>query len=111
MPLDGAGQRRAGNVGGDQPGHRPVDVGVNDLRGEQAADLARRRDLTRETSPETGVLGQVRADDLDRDHSAAGRPSQVDPAHSAAAKPPEQYIRSYALGIAGCSAAKLVTPT
>ena len=89
LPLDGVGQRGAGNVGGNQPGHRPVDIGVDDLRSEQPAHFPRRRDLTGETRPETGVLGQVRADDLHRDHAPAGGTSQVNPAHSAAAKPPE----------------------
>ena len=101
LPLDRVGQRRTGNVRGDQPGHRPVDVGVDHLRGEQAAHLARRRDLTREPGPETGVLGQVRADNLDRDHATAGGASQVDPAHATTAEPPEQHVRSHALGIAG----------
>jgi hypothetical protein len=87
------GQRRPGDVGRGQPGHRAVEVCVDDERGEQAAHLLCGRDLPAEPGPELGVFGQFGPDDLDRDGPSARGHAQEHLSHAAAAQLPEQPVR------------------
>ena len=58
VPGDRLGEGRPGDVGGGQPRHRCVYVGVNHRRREQAAHRPRRGDLAGEPVPEFGLPGQ-----------------------------------------------------
>jgi hypothetical protein len=93
------GQRRAGHVGGGQPRRRAVQVGVDQRRRIQAADLSRRVDFAPEPGPELAVSGQVGPDDLDRDRPSTRRPAQEHPPHAAAAQPTDHPVRPDPLGI------------
>ena len=86
VPADHVGQRRAGNVGGGQPGRVVVDPRADHRRGVHAADQAGRRDLLAEPAQELGIAGQLRVHDLDRDRPAAGGEAEVDAAHAARAE-------------------------
>jgi hypothetical protein len=92
VPGDRVAKRRAGHVVGDQPRHRRVRVGVDDRRGERAANPAGRLDLPGEPGPETLILRQVGADDLDRYVAPAKRPAEIDLAHAAGPEPREQGV-------------------
>ncbi|WP_157877680.1 hypothetical protein [Streptomyces kanamyceticus] len=81
--LDGLGgqgavQRRAGNVLGDQPGRVTLSVGGDHGGGGEPADLARGDDLAGESSTELGIGGQLPLDDLDGDRAPAGSPAEMD---------------------------------
>jgi hypothetical protein len=81
-------------VGGGQPRHRPLGVGVGHGGRVQAVDPARGRHLAAEPGPELVVGCQVSPDHLDRDRPAAGRPAEEDLAHPAAAEAAGQAVRA-----------------
>ena len=61
--------------------------------------LPRRGDLPAEPHPEIRILGQLSADDLDRDRPAARGDAEVHPPHATAAKLPHQPVRTDRLRI------------
>jgi hypothetical protein len=67
VPGDRFGERRPGDVGGGQPRHRCVYVGVDHCRCEQAAYRPRRGDFAGEPVPEFGLLGKFGPDYFHRD--------------------------------------------
>ena len=92
-PPDQAVQRRRRDVGGGQPGHVRVGVRGHDRRGEHPADPPRGRDLMGEPGPETGLVGKLDLDGLDRHQAARGGPAQVHLAHRPGAETPEERER------------------
>lgn len=85
-------QRDARNVGGGEPGGRTLGVGVDDGRGEEARHTPGRVHLAGEPAPERGVLRQLGAHHLHRDHPAAGGAAQVHAAHPARAQAREDAV-------------------
>jgi hypothetical protein len=74
--ADGLGERRAGYVGGRQPGLRSGGVRVHHRGGEHAADAPGRGHLA----------GEPGADDLHRDQPPSGRAPYVYATHAARAE-------------------------
>jgi hypothetical protein len=85
-------QRRPRNVSRSQPRHRAVDIRVHHHGREQTAHPPRRGDLPAEPHPEIRILGQLSADDLDRDRPAARGDAEVHPPHATAAKATHQPV-------------------
>jgi hypothetical protein len=87
--LHRVGQGRSWHVGRCHPWHLPVGVGVDNGRGEYAADMPGGCHLAREAVTKAPVLGELGPDHLDGHYPPAGRASDVNPPHAAGPKPPE----------------------
>ncbi len=85
-------ERGAGDVGGRQPGPLHVDVGGDQPGDAAAPDPGGGGDLAGEAGAELLVLGQLGADQLERDLLALAVGAQVDHAHAARAEPPVQAV-------------------
>ena len=94
MTTHRLGQRRSGDISRSQPRDGAIHIGVNHQGREQAAYLPCRRDLAAEPDPELRISGQFSPDDLHRDRPSAHRQAQEHPSHPAAAKPPDQPVRT-----------------
>ena len=95
QPVQGRGR----DVGGGQPGHVGVGVSRDDRRGEHAADAPRGGHLVSETGPETGFLGELDLDGLDRDQAARGGPAQVHLSHRPGTETSQEHERPYSFRI------------
>ncbi len=87
--LDQVLQRGRRYVGGGEPGHRRVGVGVHHGGGVETADRLGGGDLTGEADPEQLVLCQLPPDGLDGHPPPGRRTRQVHQAHPARAEPPQ----------------------
>ena len=86
------GQRRPGHVRRGQPRRRRMHVRVEHQRGEPPADVRGRGHLPGEPLPESGLLGQLRADDFHRRQRPGAGPPQEYLAHSARpSRPSKRY--------------------
>ena len=84
---------RAGHVPGHEVGLVAVDVGVEDLGDRGCRTRPQRRDLAVQPGPRVRVVGDVRAQHLDRDRAAVRVQAEVDHAHAALAEPLHEPVR------------------
>jgi hypothetical protein len=90
--VDVLGQRGAVGVLGDQERLRRLGVGLDHPDRAHALDPGQRGHLAAEPGPELRVVGQFRAQHLDRDRLAAPGLGQVDDAHPARTQPGHQPV-------------------
>jgi hypothetical protein len=107
---DRVGERRPGDIGRRQPGHRAVQVSIHDRRREYAADLTGGGYFPAETGPEIGILSEFRPDYLDRYLATSRRPAQIHAAHATRAQPPFKPVWSYPSRILGLQLIQLAHP-
>ncbi len=90
--LDRLLERQARQVGGGQPRHGRVGVGLQHGRGERAAHQLGVGDLAPEAGPEPFVAGVPLMDHLDGDRGPGGGAAEVDLAHATGPEPCDQHM-------------------
>ncbi len=94
--VDALGERRAGDVGGGDPGTFRVSVGVDHGRGVPALDGACGDQLAGEAAAKERVAGQLRLDELDRHRPPGGTRGQIHLAHRPAAETSDEVEGAHA---------------
>ena len=92
VAVDVLGQRRALGVLGDHERLRRLGVGLDHPDRADALDPHQRGHLAAETAPEIRVIGQFRAQHLDRHLAAVPADAEVHHAHAARAQPGGQPV-------------------
>ncbi len=93
-PAHQHGQRRRGHVRGGDPGQVRLRVGLDDRRGEHAADPAGGRHLAGEPGPVALLLGQLDPDRLHRDQPPGGGAGQEHLPHRPRAELADDRVRA-----------------